>query len=535
VSSLFVVLDPASPPVPGLAAPAPGEVGPAPFAVVTPGVPVDLSLVPGQAQTAWMPVTREAAEEFVSVAYIAGGRESVQILVDSVAPPPLRPRPAVGTPADRAHRLLAEVARENEDDAAEALAEVELIARQVFLEMLESARAATQFSRYGLVEASRGLLRAVPDIQPLRDAGVTYRALRTAFADLHTAALAVREAEEHLQAAQVSAGFLDLLDVMHLVTGGRSPAAPPVSRSVSAEVKALIDASAAYTDVLRRHAERFPALPMVAGDLVEATADWAHADVVAMANDTTRYNTRLDDKLLAEIGKACRETWEAGPDLARELLDEADEVLARARRLISLGPMPAEGTYAFHPLWRYPLIVHAALERLGYGPGSLPHAAAADVLRRAEDIARRRAEEKAATDQALNWANFGFGVLSFVPVVGQLACAAAFACAAVQAVRDVSAYAEASREARAFGPYASSLGLTEPEGAGWIALAFAGLVFDVVPVFRACGQLTGRLVRLTPLPRPVTPGLADVVAASINLLFLIAAERAQAAGVRDTP
>jgi hypothetical protein len=118
--------------------------------------------------------------------------------------------------------------------------------------------------------------------------------------------------------------------------------------------------------------------------------------------------------------------------------------------------------------------------------------------------------------------------------VGQLARAAAFAVAAAQAVRAASVFVEMREEARAFGPAASELGLADPEGAGWIVFAFVGLAFDVVPVFRACGQLTGRVLRLAKMPPPDTPGLIDVVGLGIQLLFLEAGARADAAGVTST-
>jgi hypothetical protein len=154
-------------------------------------------------------------------------------------------------------------------------------------------------------------------------------------------------------------------------------------------------------------------------------------------------------------------------------------------------------------------------------------------VRRASEAAARRSREERAQSRALDWANFGFGVLAFVPLVGQLAVAGAFAISLTQAVQAASAFNEAREEARAFGPFAADLGVTDPEGAGWIMFSFVGLTFDVIPVFRACSQLAGRLVRLTALPRPSAPGLLDVTVLTANLLALVIAEEAAAAGVQD--
>ena len=465
------------------------------------------------------------------MAYAVSGRQGAEIVLDS-ARPDRQPDAVQRIRAKRVFDLLNEVIEEQRWLTAEALNEVELEVRDVFLELLEDARAATQLSLYGMLEASRGLAGPpLVDTNPARDGAVTYRALRAAVLDLDAAARMLQQAETAVQSDQARRFFVNLGDVLLLLTG-TIPRPDQLRALTELAELALRRASSRYADVLKGHAERFPALTMVVGTIVATTTTWPRADLETLAADTSGYDNRLDGVIRAAVGDACRRTWADGPALARHLLEEADDVVRRAARLVGAA-FPAEGTYAYHPLWRYPLIVHAALERLGYGPGTLPHAAATDALRLATQVAERRSRDERSAARALDWANFGFGVLRFVPVVGQLALAAGFAVSLTQAVQAACALYEGREEARAFGPYAADLGLVEPEGAGWIVLSFVGLALEVVPVFRACGELAGRLVRLTALPRPATPGLLDVVGLSVNLLTLVIAEQAVAAGVRD--
>jgi hypothetical protein len=491
--------------------------------------PITLPLVPGRATTYRMPLTRAAAEEVLSLVYAVSGRDGVEIVVDSA-----RPNRTVGAPrlaAMRAFDLLVEVAVEQQWLVVEALNEVELETRDVFLEILEGARGATQLSVHGMLEASRGFAGPpLVDLSPLRDGGATYRVLRAAVLELDAAARTLHGAEEAVQGERVRTFFIALSHLVDLVSG-RIPSADELRSETPLAEENLRLAATAYAATLTRHAERFPALIMVAGTIVAATTAWPRPDLEALGADTSSYDNRLDRVIRTAVGDVCRSTWEDGPPLARRLLEEADAVVRRAsfRGLA----FPIEATYADHPLWRYPVIVHTALERLGYGPGTLPHAAATHVVRRASEAAARRSREERAQSRALDWANFGFGVLAFVPLVGQLAVAGAFAISLTQAVQAASAFNEAREEARAFGPFAADLGVTDPEGAGWIMFSFVGLTFDVIPVFRACSQLAGRLVRLTALPRPSAPGLLDVTVLTANLLALVIAEEAAAAGVQD--
>jgi hypothetical protein len=496
--------------------------------------PVDLPILPGRATPYRMPLDIVAAQEVLALAYAVSGREGVDVVMRSVDPVRQRAiflgsRPLL---EGQARYLLEAVEAEQLWLASEALNEIEMEARDVFLELLEAARGVTQLDLYGMLEASRGMAGPpVVDLNPLRDGGATYRALRTAVLDLDAAARVIRSAEQQVRQAQLRGMFVSIAYVITLVNGS-IPGPDPLAGLQSLTEESLRLAGESYAKVLQRHAERFPALSMVAGAIVAATGEWPRPDVESLAADTQRYDNRLDMVIRTEIGTVCRNTWRDGVALARRTLEAADGLVAYIRSA-GRAASPPERVYANHPLWRYPLIIHAALERLGYAAGSLPHTAAVDALRVSAEEAARRSREEQESARALDWANFGFGVLAFVPVVGQLALAGAFAVSLTQAVAAASSYFEQREQARAFGPYAADLGLTDPEGAGWIALSFVGLVFDVVPVFRACGELGGRLVRLTALPRPVSPGLLDVIGLGTNLLSLTIAQRAADLGVQD--
>jgi hypothetical protein len=543
---VFVVLDPLPPGAEQPAAAQPPEPA-------SEEVEVTLELAPGKPQVARMPVTRGAAEEFVRLAYVVGGRKDVQTLVDSVDPEAWRGDPAGRDRVRRARGLLVQAVADLDFDAGEALGEIELEARQVFVEMLESARAATQLSLAGLIETPPGALRfPVPSLNapPYGDGGATYRALRASVVELDAGAREIHAAEEALQAARVRQTIFDFIH-LRLLVSGQLPAPQPGAggAGTGAAGRVLADAQTSYAKTLARHAEQFPVLSMVAGEIVKETTSWTKERLAELAADRSSYDNELDRLIRRAVGKARSNTWESSFSLAEKHLETSDDVLARVgrapppqvlfTRVAVVVPPPSkapppEETYAEHPLWRYPLIVHAALERLGAQPGSFPHAAASEALRLAETHAVRRAAAQAKTERALDWACFGFGVLAFVPVVGQLALVAAMAGSAVQAVSAASSFLERSEEAQAFGPYAAKLGLAEPEGIGLIVLAFAGLAFDVLPVWRACGALAARLVRLRALPRPATPGLIDVLGTGSNLVALATAEAAYRAGVEET-
>lgn len=509
--------------------------------------PVVLSLAPGQRHTFEMPLTAEAAEEVVVLVYVSDGLGGLDRLLASVRPsevidlrPPSDPE---RRRRDRAYALLAEARARKAFEAGQALGELEADVRRVFTETIEAAAAAANPTSYGLVVRSRptAVLTTTRRIELLEDAESVRRDLRQAVVALDGVTRELHAKEADLQRARVESNLLELDWLISMVFGSGAPTLLPIpyglprpSTSVVTEVEAVRKAVREYGIVITRVAERFPMLAVVARDVVDDTVDeWDDpTELAAVANGMDLNATKpLDDIIRRRIGQACLATRDAGPRLTSNLFAEAEKVVRRA----AADPFRTEEIFGTHPLWRYPILVHAALDRLRHGPGSLPHAAATHALRRAAALARTRAEEEARESRALDWACFGFGVAAFVPVVGQAALAATLACSAVQFYRSASSVAEQREEARAFGPFAAELGLEDPDGAGLLVDALMIVAFDVVPASRACGQILGRLVRLTALPRPATLGLADVVANAINLGVMVAAQRAGEAGIEEPP
>lgn len=113
-------------------------------------------------------------------------------------------------------------------------------------------------------------------------------------------------------------------------------------------------------------------------------------------------------------------------------------------------------------------------------------------------------------DRILGWSSLGFGLLSIIPVVGQLALLAAIVASAIQAVEETARYLEASALSRALGQQAPRYDVADPEALGMI-VAYLGLVSDAaLPVV---GKLLGNTI-LAPASRALA---AARVAKVLNL------------------
>jgi hypothetical protein len=239
-----------------------------------------------------------------------------------------------------------------------------------------------------------------------------------------------------------------------------------------------------YTEAFAAAVRRWPVLAVVGATVLRDLGKAAAADVRRWGSGTDE-TWSLDDDLRRAVTKAAADAADHRPDLERRHVRGADDGLRAARRSAAAGlPSvypPEKMIGRLDPLWRQPFLVTAALEELRYRPGSLAYAAALSALEVAEEDEADRRATRDATERLLGWAVLGFGVLAFVPVVGQLAVLAMITTQAVVALDHAFAHVDAHARAAALGPAAARFGYADPDGLG-LLVEVLGLGADVLPL-----------------------------------------------------
>lgn len=476
----------------------------------TPSITVNLEVVPGRFSTFAVPLTEDMLRDLVEVAFACGGSATVTAVIDSVrqrvpqerAPQPTRPPPSslpwVFRPIPRVDHPpvpLSEPQRERADLLAkalgvltdaetslrermvDALADVDDAVRRVFLELLADTRVKCALARCGLVEdvvdpqtGSRALVS--PPVDVAHDGEVRFWALREAVVELDGLARGVRAADEAV-----------------------TPWAGPSMATAAEPLAQRIEAQALFVAAWQRWVLQFPVLAVVARDVLKATGDREQRDLLEDLKGRGAYTNELDTLLRTAVVGALRDAWAAGPDLAEEVSAAANT----CREMASHLDRDAEVIYGErHPLFRYPLLVWTALERIGAGPDSMEYAAAASALAIAADVAAKEAVAAEEAESILGWAQVGFGVAAMIPVVGEAVALAGALLAAGRVIATVVDYRTQRARRAAFGIHADRLSLPDPDGLG-VILKAVSLSADMLPLLGLPAKLAGKWLRVTAL------------------------------------
>lgn len=469
-------------------------------------VAVLLELTPNQPSTVVVAVADEPLTELVRLCYHVGGPELVDDLMRDLSRPARYGQLLVDPVREKAIGLANEATKDLRDDVVEALHAVDWEVRHVFQEVLDQARAAIRLSRYGFIDMPTDAAREpILDFKPPGDGPLRFKGLRRAVADLDTAARAFAEEDRLLR---------PLGDL------------PGPSGYAGEKAEQWRAAREGFVTAWTAAVGRYPVLAVCGARLLEQTTSKLTGREV---EDHTKSEGSFDNPLDRMIRSAVRDTWRtttnAGSDLLAAHLQAAEHA-----RLESLRPeFRPEQVYAHqHPLWRYPFLVRAALERLDAGPGTIEYATAIHTLHLAAEVARLDRAQARLVDDLLAWASLGFGIVSLVPVIGVVAALAADACNITIATRHVLAYVTARRDRDAFGPLAAGLGIPDPDGTGVVFEvlgAGAGLVAG--PLLGVIGRQAGRLLRFAALEKQLIWLTPALVAGQLALLADAVAEQAK--------
>jgi hypothetical protein len=264
----------------------------------------------------------------------------------------------------------------------------------------------------------------------------------------------------------------------------------------------------------------YPALLVLAPKMLKKLQGESAADIASWLDEESN-TTRLDEIIQAIVVDAFTDLRKQQPEFRDETLRAADQAMKFARMNVTRywEESPAQALGRLHPLWRHPFLVQGAVEQQGYQPGDQGYAVAYDSLDSALDANERQRHDAAEIDKILGWASFGFGFLTLVPVVGQLALAAMIAITAIKALEETQQYLSDSREREALGHQAARYQVPEPDALGLI-LDVAQLTSD------AALPLVGKLLSRTVL-RPTTRIIA---AARVKTVLSLGAHAADLAG-----
>ena len=255
--------------------------------------------------------------------------------------------------------------------------------------------------------------------------------------------------------------------------------------------------------------------------ILRTLAKESSADIQAWEEDPGNA-TRLDEVIQGELVNAFTNLREEQPGYRDKILRAADTAMSAARANVTRywEDSPAEVMGRLHPLWKHPFLVQGGMEQQGYHPGDHGYALGIESLYAAAAAAERSRQEAAELDRMVAWASIGFGVLTLVPVVGQLALAATIAIAAIQTLEEAQKYAEETSASEALGHQAVRYHVPEPDALGLI-LGVLQLTSD------AALPLVGKLLSKTVL-RPTTRVIA---AARVKNVLFVGERSADLAGL----
>lgn len=406
-----------------------------------PSLRLELRLAPGEAREMSLPVSQAGVGTVADVLFRCGGDELVEELQQALANT-FRSRAsgerefAHSELASEALRMFESARRELRQDAFNALVAVDASVRRVFEHDLTLAAVELHPRKFGLVLAKDQTATVSTEAAAL----ATYRQLRTTIADLDAKRRLVRDWSFTIP-----------------------PNAPAARRQFERDVLAP------YCDALKAAGKTWPAMEVLGSKVVNALASERRNDVQRWASEAGN-DTRLDQVIRETLVEAYTDLLKEQPAYREAIIAAADAAMASAQRQIQrYWEEPPEATVGrTHPLWQHGFVVQAALEQQGLAPGDIGHAAATAGLRVAANAQERKASESAETDRMLGWASLGFGVLTLVPVVGQLALLAVLTVTAVQALEHAQTYLQQSEQSRALGHQAHRYAVADPDATALI-------------------------------------------------------------------
>ncbi|WP_406409376.1 hypothetical protein [Streptomyces sp. NBC_01643] len=380
--------------------------------------------------------TAESAFEVVTAVYLIGGRELLETLLAAIARTPASTPQAAGNPpgghvADELFRLR--VLRRCEEAAGDLtlsayghLVSLDTVMRAVLHELLAGAQSQLTPEAYGLT--------GLDDEYRVVDNNDTYRRFRQ--------------------------DVLHLLPLRRLVT--RWTFTIPTNATTAREqfTRDLENYAVPYREACRT----WPVLHVQGGALMRSLddADPAAIEQWSKAEGGTDFDTMLQE-MVSDAWTECRAEQ---PAFLRRQYGGAAEALFAAHNTTTGAAEIHFGDR--HPLMRYPVIVEAALERLGWLPGTFPHAVAESARKAADAAAHSQRATRATWNRLLTWASLGFAVLAFVPVVGQLAVAGCVAASALQSLAGIADTLETRQNWMAAGAAGDRLRLASPKATGLV-------------------------------------------------------------------
>jgi hypothetical protein len=463
------------------------------FDAAVPSLRLGLRLAPGETREVMLPISEPGVGAVVDVLYRCGGDELVEELRQALAASFRSAAPAESSfahsqAASEALRMFEAARRDLRSDAFDALAAVDVSVRRVFEHDLSMAAAALHPRNFGLVIDDDRVTAVSTDPRAVR----VYRKLRTTIADLDAKQRLVRDWNFTIP-----------------------PNAPTARRQFERNVLAP------YCDALAAAGETWPALRVLGARAVKALADERRADVQRWAGQPGN-DTRLDEIIRDTLTEAYSDLMAEQPGFRTTTLAAADAAMRTARRQIAdYWAEPPEATVGrLHPLWQHAFVVHAAIEQQGLRPGDLGHAAATAALRAATASQARAAAEAAETERTLGWASLGFGIVTLVPVVGQVAVLALVTITAVQALDHAQSFLRQSERSQALGHQARPYAVAEPDATALIC-DLLSLTSDVaLPVL-------GRALRASVL----APSARVIAAARVQTVLNLGERSADLAGL----
>jgi hypothetical protein len=466
-----------------------------------------------------MQVSRAGVSDVLDLAYHAMGHAAVDQVIDSLK----RSKSAATDDARERALAFAEVMREPFlRTRRETLKLVDDTAFDVFLDQLESARINCGIARCGFV--GDNLVHPIVPADEERQA--LYKQFRTQVGEL---TLATRDYESALKRATLQ-GTLQVAKGVPAWARVFNPNSPPTGPVEMQRMKFLRVWSAAVG--------KFPVLSVAGSDFVAAAV--AAAQDGNMATDAefgdqfnpdrlrelckpdAELKNALYEKLAGLCGQWARDVQKAGNELRKEFRQKA-EAAAWGAANVDKGTYPPEPVFGeFSPLWRYPLIIREAMQRIDAIPGSLAYAAASHTLEIAADVAAKERESAELRHEILALASMSFGVMSLLPVVGQASGLAASACALANAVPAILQYREDKQLYAAFGPYASQHHLAAPDGVG-LVLNSLDAATAAMPLVGVAGRMAGRMIRLSALQARTVGSVYAAADVALNAVALTAA------------
>jgi hypothetical protein len=466
----------------------PGE-GEQPVAPSTPQLTVDLEIALGERRSVRLDVTQAGIGSVCEVLHRIGGEPLLSELSHALGD---RVRGANFGEALLASTAIGMAQQHTTVLRSESMAYLEALdaaARQLFEHDLTLAAIALKPQSFGF-EVDQGGKAMVPDSGLAHD---LYRQLRTVVAELDALRRNVR------QWANISL--------------------PRNAREARRQFKEY--ALEPYTRGMATAGEMYPALLVLAPPMLEKLANESAVDIAYWESDEGN-TTRLDEIIQTISIEAFTNLRKEQPGFRDKTLRAADDAMKFARLNVTRywEESPAQALGRLHPLWKHPFLVQAAMEQQGYRPGDHGYAVGFDSLYAAMAAEERRRQEAAEIDRILGWASLGFGLLTMVPVVGELALAAMIAITAIKTLEETQRYMTETSEREALGHQAVRYQIPEPDA--------LGLILNVVQLTSdAALPLVGKLLSKTVL-RPTTRVIA---ATRVKTVLFVGERSADLAGL----